>query len=68
VSRTRHHGSKLKAKLFGDHWNWMRVEPKDWRNVNKHRKRRAAVRRSLLSKDWDNQVFPLDKKPWVYYW
>ena len=44
-------------------------EPKAWRKLMKHRKRRAEVRRALTGrKDWDNTVWPLDKKPWIYYW
>lgn len=47
---------------------WLWSEPKWWRKLNKHRKRRAELKRCLCADDWDAQVWPLDKKPWKYYW
>lgn len=58
MSRT--YGHNLKCPV--DH------EPKWWRKLMKHCKRRNELKKALQSKDWDNQVFPLDKKPWIYYW
>ena len=48
-------------------------EPKWWRKIYKHRKRRAewkALREKIKTGhlDPDNTVYPLDKKPWIYYW
>jgi hypothetical protein len=73
VSNTAHHGRKAKERLFTEGkrrfegWHWMRVEPKEWRKLTKHRKRRAAVRQALR-KDFDATAFPLDKKPHIYYY
>lgn len=72
MSRTRHHGAKNKEKLFGDNWQWYQQEPKEWRKIYKHRKRRAEWRRCVNKLfngyDADNMVYPLDSKPWIYYW
>ena len=49
---------------------WWGHEPKWWRSMMKHRKRRASVRKActqVMQGDQDAS-FPLDKKPWIYYW
>lgn len=73
MSRTRHHGDKNKEKMFGDDWQWCKREPKEWRKHNKHKKRRSAVRHAItqVDKGWgvdEDVLFPLDKRPWIYYW
>jgi hypothetical protein len=71
MARTHHH-TPYKHRKFNyefERWTWLSNEPKEWRTTFKHRKRRAAVRRALVGKrDWDDTVWPLDKKPWVYYY
>lgn len=54
-------------------YNWLKNEPRWWRKLFKHRKRRAEQRQLLteVTRDLDygeGIVFPLDKKPWEYYW
>lgn len=69
MSRTHHHGERKKQSLFKDSYHWARNEPKQWRNMYKHRKRRAELKQVLTRYDEDSDnMFPLDKKPWVYYW
>lgn len=48
-----------------DWWVWN--EPKWWRKLMKHRKRRASLK-IALRQDPDEALYPLDKKPWRYYW
>ena len=47
-------------------------EPKWWRRLHKHRPRRRAVRaacwRVRAGLDPEGLIWPLDKKPWIYYW
>ena len=70
MARTHHHGERSKRKLYGDNWFWMRSEPKAWRKQYKHKPRRAAVRQcvNLIFKGEEDIIWPLDKKPWIYYW
>lgn len=68
MSRTKHHNKKVRPKLC---YNWLSNEPKSWRHLNKHKKRRAEVRmleRLAVSVDTEELIWPLDVKPWVYYW
>ena len=69
MSRTNHHGDKNKLKLFGENWAWYTQEPKIWRKLHKHRKRRQSVRQckhEVMRGGEPN--WPHDKKPWIYYW
>lgn len=70
MSRTDHHGDKQKQKKFGDNWHWFKNEPKSWRKLYKHKKRRSAVRQCVydVMAGSEEVFFPLDKKPWIYYW
>lgn len=71
MSHTRHHGDKAKQRVFGAAWRWMCSEPKAHRNLHKHRPRRAACRRAehaVMMGTEDYALWPLDKKPWIYYW
>jgi len=69
MSRTRHHGTVNKKREFGEDWHWMRQEPKAWRREYKHVPRRAELKRSIVKfKRGEETVWPLDKKPWIYYW
>ena len=71
MSRTYHHGDNNKYRLYGNAWHWYANEPKWWRNLMKHRPKRTEER-DLLSKVMvdgeDDGIWPLDKKPWRYYW
>ena len=70
MSRTRHHGDKQKKRTFGDLWWWYKSEPKLWRKYQKHKKQRPATRQciSRVLRGEEEVFFPLDKKPWIYYW
>jgi len=69
MARTYHHGRRMKDK--NNLWrNWSRNEPRYWRRYYKHKKRRAAAREAqgkVMKGDME-QLWPLDKKPWIYYW
>ena len=72
MARTKHHGYRKKYDLFGDEWNWNANEPKYWRRLYKHKKRRAEWRHKQAQikngADLDNMVYPKDRQPWIYYW
>lgn len=72
MSRTKHHGYKRKLILFENslRWHWWQVEPKWHRRIYKHKKRRAECRIlcDKVMKGEEEQIWPLDKKPWIYYW
>ena len=72
MSRTKHHGDKKQEELFGDNWHWLKNEPKEWRRTFKHKRRRAELKHRIEriknGSDPDGEVFPLDKKPWIYYY
>lgn len=68
--------SEYTKHIYGYKWNyisWFKQEPKWWRKLYKHRKRRQAARKAshACMKDFDNGLevmWHLDKKPWIYYW
>ena len=71
MSRTHNHGSFKRTKE--DHplyYLWMQKEPKFWRKLMKHKKRRSSQRQAIhkVMRGNEDTNFPLDKKPWVYYW
>ncbi len=71
MARTHHHTpyKHRKFKYEFERWTWLWNEKKAWRKLMKHQKRRAELQRALTKrKDWDDTVWPLDKKPWIYYW
>lgn len=70
MARTYHHGRRNKKKRFGLNWLWYQQEPKEWRRLQKHKKRRSATREAMheVKKGNEDVLFPLDTKPWVYYW
>ena len=75
MSRTYHHSirnfKKFKPNTFiaWYHNGWISNEPKWWRKMTKHKKRRAEWRNlKENTKDWDDVAYPLDSKPWIYYW
>jgi len=71
MSRTYHHISSNRiTKNDWVYYHWHQSEPKFWRKLYKHKKRRASQRTALhhvMRGDLDT-LFPLDKKPWIYYW
>ena len=72
MSRTRKDAAPKyeTAPRWNQWWPWWKSEPKWWRHVFKHKKRRAELRRALheaVNGDVDGTVFPLDKKPWRYF-
>lgn len=70
MSRTKHHGYNNKKREYGDNWHWMKQEPKAWRKEFKHKPRRAELKDKLnkFKNGEEDIVWPLDKKPWIYYW
>ena len=72
MSRTYHHGNKAKLRKFGDDWRWMRT-PSWWIRSMMTRPQRQEVRRLIkhtldLPNLEDAPLFPLTKKPHIYYW
>jgi len=69
MSRTYHHGYKAKDRI-GKNDNWCVNEPKEWRRYFKHKKRRAECRRLQhhVIRGEHELNWPLDSKPWIYYW
>lgn len=67
MARTFHHGEKWRKTR---HDNWAINEPKWWRKVMKHSKRRSACRelQARAVRGEEGLIWPLDSKPWVYYW
>ena len=47
-----------------------RTEPKWHRKLHKHRVRRQAVRKAItdVERGDEDVLFPLDKRPWRWYW
>lgn len=71
MSRSMRHGRQNKKKTYGDeHWGWYVSEPKLWRHFHKHVPRRMAERECEYAVIQNNPdiLWPLDKKPWRYYW
>jgi hypothetical protein len=73
MADTYHHISirqQIRTGEFKDNWPWN--EPKWWRKAYKHRPRRHDARLIAHSVvrgvDPDATVWPLDVKPWIYYW
>ena len=72
MSRSYHNGVWAKhSKAPYD--RWLSSEPKEWRRLQKHKKRRSAFRtlkHQILkgAVDLDEVLMPLDCKPWIYYW
>lgn len=73
MSRTWHHSKRYwkgkKARLWHN-GGWIISEPKQWRKLFKHRKRRAKTREAEQEAiaSPETAQFPLDKKPWIYYY
>lgn len=73
MSRTYHHSKRywrgLKSRLW-DEGGWLDREPRQWRKLYKHRRRRLEVRRGEREAlcDPEGVVFPLDRRPHLGYW
>jgi hypothetical protein len=70
VSRTRHHGDKAKERTHGDSWRWLGNYPGWWDTMMHHKPRRQAersIKHKILRGD-EETLWPLDKKPHIYYW
>lgn len=70
MSRTYHHGYKAKERKFGDHWWWYRSTPSWWNRMKHERPKRAENRRRIhrvMRGEYD-QVWPLSRKPHIYFW
>jgi len=73
MSRTYHHGDRNRAKYYTSEYSgrsWLWREPKWWRKMTKHKKRRAQTRMAIsrVMKGNEDTLFPLNTKPWIYYW
>jgi hypothetical protein len=73
MARTFHHGNKAKSRNFGDNWRWLQATPSWWIRDMMTRPQRQEVRRLIkrtteLVDYEDAPLFPLAKKPHVYYW
>ena len=73
MSRTFHHGLKAKKRRFGKNWRWLQQTPGWWVNefmtTPQRAETRDLLRRVLKLRDpEDAPLFPLAKKPHLYYW
>lgn len=73
MSRTKHHGDREKEKKFGKMWFWYRSTPSEWVNKKMTRPQRVKVRallRGVVKDELDSSevMFPLAKKPHIYFW
>jgi hypothetical protein len=72
MARSHRHGFRHKRKFAADlkRWRWLSSEPKAWRREMKHAKRRASTRRCAhdIMAGAEEVLWPLDNKPWIYYW
>jgi hypothetical protein len=73
MARTFHHGNKAKGRTFGNNWRWLHATPSWWTRQMMTRPQRQEVRRLVkhtmgLADYEDAPLFPLAKKPHVYYW
>lgn len=73
MSRTYHHGNKAKERVFGSRWRWIHQTPSWWVREMMTKPQRARTRNLLKKvermKDLeDPPLFPLARKPHVYYW
>lgn len=69
MSRTYHHGRQQKRKRYGADWWWWRAAPKLWRHYHKHVPQREAARHcrhQVMRGDWEI-LWPLDRRPYIYY-
>ena len=69
MSNTYHHGEKAKDRANRND-RWLAQEPKWHRTMHKHKKQRGAARKSEhnVMRGEEEALFPLDRKPWIYYW
>jgi hypothetical protein len=73
MARTFHHGNKAKRRNFGEDWRWLEATPSWWIRDMMTRPQRQEVRRLIkrtmeLVDYGDAPLFPLAKKPHIYYW
>jgi hypothetical protein len=73
MARTKHHGDRKKRELFGDNWGWLSATPGWWTRAIMTRPQRAKTRQLLgkvkhLDDLEEAPLFPLAKKPHIYYW
>jgi len=72
MSKSYRHGKYARHKRKPGDYYWLWTEPKSWRTMMKHKKRRSEWRmlKSKIYKgaDMDDLTYPLDIKPWIYYW
>lgn len=66
-------GSKNDVRRkYGDEWRWMEATPRAWRLLYMTRPKRRETKRLeikiMKGEDPDRIAWPLDKKPYVYYW
>lgn len=73
MARTKHHGDRNKRALFGDEWRWIKGNPGWWTREFMTVPQRARTR-TLIGKlhrleDLEEApLFPLAKKPHIYFW
>ena len=70
MSRSFTHGKNLSRYVRNAHRYWWSCEPKWWRKIAKHTPQRAKARYCAYCVLHGNEyvLWPLDKKPWEYYW
>jgi hypothetical protein len=71
MSRTFHHGRKQVRRYYNHPFlHWSSREPKAWRRLMKHKKRRVSCRQAAyeVMKGNTEVLWPLNRKPHIYYW
>ena len=70
MSRSFMHGKNLPRYTRNAYYYWAGCEPKSWRKIAKHTPQRAEARYCAYCVLHGNEdvLWPLDKKPWRYYW
>ena len=73
MSRTHHHGSKHNKKAERNRPQWARMTtPNEWNRERTGRPNRAkekmVAKRCERGFDPNAEVWPLAKKPQIYYW
>ena len=70
MSRSFKHGKNISRYIRYAYYYWTGREPKWWRKLKKHAPQRAEARYCAycVLRGNEDVLWPLDKKPWEYYW
>ena len=71
MSKSIRHGKYARHRQQPSrYWHWLWSEPKEWRRMMKHKKRRQSCRQCAhaVMVGHEDVLWPLDRKPWIYYY